>query len=97
MNVVAGSELQYAVNPLSPDQVRTLEDNYTYHAPNGDQPLRYEAIRDKAKGFAELLMRTCPQSRELSLALTNLEQTVMWANAAIARQRGFGFDEPGKE
>jgi hypothetical protein len=27
-----------------------------------------------------------PESREQSLALTNLEQAVMWANAAIARR-----------
>ncbi len=26
----------------------------------------------------------CPESREKSLAITNLQQSVMWANASIA-------------
>ena len=35
--------------------------------------------------FAELLERLCPGSRELSLSKTKLEESVMWANASIAR------------
>ncbi len=31
------------------------------------------------------MIADCPSSRELSLALTNLEQTLMWAVASIAR------------
>lgn len=27
----------------------------------------------------------CPDSRELSLAITKLEEAIMWANASIAR------------
>jgi hypothetical protein len=42
-------------------------------------------IRDTAKHLAELLLRRCPASRERSLALTKLEESVMWANASIAR------------
>lgn len=68
------------------DNVERLESNFTYHPPIGDyQSERYEFIRNEAREYAEKLMRMCPQSRELSLALTNLEQAVMWANAAIAR------------
>jgi hypothetical protein len=62
-----------------------IENNFTYHPPQGDQPLRYEELRHQAKELALLMARLCPESRELSLALTNLEQSVMWANAAIAR------------
>ena len=32
-----------------------------------------------------MLVDECPDSRELSVALTKLEEAVMWANAAIAR------------
>jgi len=42
-------------------------------------------IRAMAKSFAADLVTFCPPSRELSLALTELENAVMWANAAIAR------------
>lgn len=58
---------------------------FTYHPPRNDQPERYGDIRCRAKELAELMVGACPPSRELSLALTNLEQAVMWANAAIAR------------
>ena len=62
-----------------------IEKRFTYHPPKGDQPKRYEVLRNEAKEFAEMLDGFCPQSRELSLALTKLEEAVMWANAAIAR------------
>lgn len=62
-----------------------LEKNFTYHAPTEEQKETYANIRKIAHDYAEYLQERCPQSRELSLALTNLEQTVMWANASIAR------------
>lgn len=63
-----------------------LETRFTYHAPHDDQPARYESLRAQARGLAEAMGELCPDSRELSLALTSLEQAVMWANAAIARR-----------
>lgn len=63
----------------------TVKRNFTYHAPKGDQPQRYEKIRDKAGKLARFIVKSCPESRERSLALTKLEESVMWANASIAR------------
>lgn len=63
----------------------TIENNFQYHAPKDGQPEKYVAIREKAKELAYLLAELCPVSREKSLAMTNLEQAVMWANASIAR------------
>lgn len=62
-----------------------IENNFTYHQPSGDQPERYEQIRGKAKELAYLIEDLCPDSREKSLAMTQLEDAVMWANASIAR------------
>ena len=62
-----------------------IEKNFTYHAPKPDQVVRYGEIRARAKQFAEMLLSDCPESRELSLAMTKLEECVMWANASIAR------------
>ena len=62
-----------------------LKNNFTYHAPKEGQPEKYTEIREKGRELAELMQKDCPASRELSLALTNLEQAVMWANASIAR------------
>ncbi len=67
---------------------QTLAQNikaFKYHPPHGDQAKRYSLIRDAAAHLADLLIHLCPGSRELSLALTNLEQSTMWANASIAR------------
>lgn len=68
-----------------PDQIKKRENNFTYHAPKGDQAVRYGTIREAAKILAELLDDNCPPSRELSLAMTKLEEVVFWANASIAR------------
>ena len=62
-----------------------LANRFTYHAPRGDQPVRYEGIRAKGMLFALEVFGSCPESREKALALTKIEEAVMWANAAIAR------------
>ena len=59
--------------------------NVVYHSPDSDQIARYSDLRNQAGELAHLINHHCPDSREKSLALTNLEQTVMWANSAIAR------------
>lgn len=64
---------------------KDLQKRFTYHPPKGDQALRYEMIRDRAHDFAAFINEKCPDSREKSLAVTHLEDAVMWANAAIAR------------
>lgn len=62
-----------------------LANRFTYHKPHGDQNERYVAIREAAKEFAKLLARLTPPSREQSTAITKLDEAVMMANAAIAR------------
>lgn len=59
---------------------------FTYHPPKGTQSDRYTRIRNRALDFALLLNDLCPDSRELSNALTHLDECVMNANAAIARR-----------
>ena len=62
-----------------------IENDFKYHAPKEDQPERYEMIRAKAKELALVINGCTPASREQSVAFTLLEQCVMEANAAIAR------------
>ena len=64
---------------------KEIENNFSYHAPKDDQPERYENIRNKAKMLVAYINEYCPDSREKSLAMTKLEEAVMWANASIAR------------
>lgn len=62
-----------------------VDNIFTYHAPFGDQTERYQRIREMQKLLASIILEITPESREQSLALTNLEQAGFWANAAIAR------------
>lgn len=62
-----------------------IENNFKYHSPKNGQAEKYEAIRTKAKDLAYLIDDMCPNSREKSIAMTELETAVMWANASIAR------------
>jgi len=62
-----------------------IENNFMYHAPKEGQPEIYTMLREKAKELAYLIDEKCPNSREKSLAMTKLEEAVMWANASVAR------------
>ena len=61
-----------------------IENTFTYHAPSGTQAARYERLRSEAKAFARTLNELCPESREKSIAFTQLQQCVQMANASIA-------------
>lgn len=68
--------------------VQELVNRFTYHAPVLDQPSQYEQIRNGGFTLAKMIVALTPASREQSLALTKIEEAVMWANAAIARRSG---------
>lgn len=63
---------------------KRLNNIFTFHPAKDDQAERYQRIRGCGNEMAILLVAQCPPSRELSLALTHLQQAVMCANAAIA-------------
>ncbi len=62
-----------------------IERRFSYHKSTEEQLKRHEQVRNLGKSYAYNLVELCPYSRELSLALTHLEQAIMFANAAIAR------------
>ncbi len=64
---------------------KTIKHNFTYHAPNEGQINKYQGLREYGLQLAELINVVCPDSREKSLAMTKLEEAIMWANASIAR------------
>jgi len=65
--------------------LESLVDRFTYHAAKPDQIPRYQELRAKALELAALIVQQCPPSVERSSALTYLDSTIMFANAAIAR------------
>ena len=62
-----------------------IDKAFTYHPPKADQIPRYNVLRLAAMNMAIVIANNTPESREQSLALTKLEEAVMFANAAIAR------------
>ena len=70
---------------ISSGDLDRIERDFTYHPPKLDQQERYVYLRDTAKDLAFVILENTPTSREQSLAITNLEQAIFWANAAIAR------------
>jgi hypothetical protein len=66
------------VNPV-------IENNFSRHDMDDDQVWSSNEIREAAKRLAYLIDLRVPDSREKSLAMTNLEQTVFWSTAGIAR------------
>lgn len=63
-----------------------LINRFTFHPVTGpSQANLYEEVRAKALEFALWLDEIAPDSRELSTALTKLDEVVFWSNAAIAR------------
>lgn len=67
------------------DLIKRVNNDFTYHSPHPDQIGSMVALREAGRQLAIKIVENTPISREQSLALTNLEQAIMFANAAIAR------------
>jgi hypothetical protein len=67
--------------------LQDLKNRFEYHAPKDDATRQlHEFVRDRCLSLAVALNDVLPEGREKSLAITNLEQVMFWANAAIARR-----------
>lgn len=76
------SPTRYAIEPR---ELGELSHRFNYHAPKGDQVIRYAEIRKEIERLAVFISERVPRSRELSTALTHLDHVMFNANAAIAR------------
>lgn len=63
-----------------------VANDFRYHKPDIGAVARFAEIRNRAKELAATMVNYCPLGRELDHALVRLEEAVMHANAAIARQ-----------
>ena len=67
--------------------LKRINNDFAHHPPKDEDKVEaHERVRRTLHDAANDLVGLCPESRELSLALTNLEQAMFWANAAIARE-----------
>jgi hypothetical protein len=62
-----------------------LDHRYSYHVPGGDQPQRYELVRNRIAKLAKELVAVTPCCPEQTRALNALDEALFLFNAAIAR------------
>jgi len=65
--------------------INELQKRFAYHKVDFDKSDMMDEIRIMVLDLAILINDNCPESREKSLAITNLEQVMFWSNSAIAR------------
>lgn len=73
--------------PMAPEGMvgsAEIDRRLGYHPATAETIPLYEGNRAAAVAFACHLDTTCPPGRELALALTALQESLMWANAAVA-------------
>lgn len=76
-----------ADNSLGFDSLlRRVEHDFAYHPPRTDETVKaHETVRFILGACAKELVKITPMCREQSVMITQLEQAMFWANAAIAR------------
>lgn len=85
-------EKMYAIQDNEMQRIRRI---FAYQAPNENQVRRFEQARSSVLNLAIQFSHCAPASRELSLALTKLEEALMHFNSAIARNEVVDDSERG--
>ena len=60
-----------------------LKKRFVHHVTRYDE--RHGKVREKVEALADTINDLCLEGREKSLAITKLEECVMWADEAISR------------
>lgn len=68
-----------------------IDKPYAYHKPSPEGLDKINRLREHFSEGDRLMKEICPQSRQLSVAITNNEQTAMWAIKAVV------FNDPNSE
>lgn len=68
-----------------------IDKPYAYHKPSNDGMAKIDRLREHFSEGERLIREICPPSRHQSVALTNNEQTAMWAIKAVV------FNDPDSE
>lgn len=77
------------VDPDTRDEVVTW---FSFHPATGSKAQRHENVRSMHRSMAIWILASIPDCRERSLALTKLQESMMWCNAAVAYRLG----DPGE-
>lgn len=61
-----------------------LEERFTFHPATPETGPAHDAVRSRCRELASWFDEVLPDSREKSLALTAVQEAMMWANGAVA-------------
>lgn len=68
------------------DKMEEVLKRFHYYPPQTPRVVSlHQQVRGNAKAFAMFVEDSLPECREKALALTKIEEAMMWANAAVAR------------
>lgn len=73
---------------VEPVDYEGIDNRIKHHPPSADAITCHQAVRDMARSALVTIQQVCPSSAERTLAERKIEEAMMWANAAIARERG---------
>lgn len=63
-----------------------IEHRFAFHpATTEEKRDDHASVRQVCRRAADHINEVCPEGREKSLAITKLEEAMMWGNAALAR------------
>lgn len=61
---------------------------FAFHAATTEEKRdAHTSVRQQCRRLADHLNKELPEGREKSLAMTHLEEVMMWGNAALARAK----------
>lgn len=63
---------------------RDVAERFRFHPATPATGPKHEEVREQHRTLALWVLANLPNSRERALALTALQESMMWANAAIA-------------
>lgn len=72
---------------LEPFSAADLGNRFNFHPATDVTGPKHDLVRRLLRESAQVLVEQVPAGRELALALTSLEEAMMWANAGIARNQ----------
>ena len=67
-------------------QQSDIDNRFAFHAATTEEKrAAHTSVREHCRVLATFINEKVPEGREKSLAITHLEEVMLWANAAIAR------------
>lgn len=65
-----------------------IENRFAFHAATtAEKRDEHTSVRQNCRALADFLNEKLPEGREKSLAMTALEEVMLWGNAALARAK----------